>query len=390
MGSSSTADLLNKGDSILRIAIDACSLVSRPTGVGHFLLAAVNVWSDQRPDIEFLLLAHKPLHADAKAAMHDVDNVHFHLCPTSRWSSNGLWWMLVGFAASARALGATHLWGASGVLPLHGTDGMVKLLTVHDLVFRSLPHTMAIRTRIAYGLLAGHAIRNADHLWAVSNFTAGEIERYYPQRRARRILVGSGLNPWRAQSKLDTNQIGAVAQKYRINERTLLFVGTLEPRKNLAFLLKLMPHLSTMGWRLIVVGCVGWGKSDYAEIVNASDFPRNAVVFCDYLPDIELQALYRCVGFFISTALMEGFGLPHLEAIALGCPVIAAKNSAITEVVGAAGVLISGWNQDEWVIEIEKAFKNRNELYSHTITQSSLHQMHTPVAQLMLEIEMNV
>jgi glycosyltransferase involved in cell wall biosynthesis len=86
---------------------------------------------------------------------------------------------------------------------------------------------------------------------------------------------------------------------------------------------------------------------------------------------------------------MEGFGLPHLEAIASGCPVIAARNSAITEVVGKAGVLISGWNHDEWIIGIEKAFKNRNELCSYLSAQSSLHQMHKPVEQLMLAIEMN-
>ena len=375
MGTSSTASQLNQGDRILRIAIDARSLVSRPTGVGHFLLAAVNVWSDQRPDIEFLLLAHKSLHADAKAALREVNNVHFHLCPTSLLPGNGLWWMLVGFAASARALGATHLWGASGVLPLHGTVGMVTLLTVHDLVFRSLPHTMAIRTRTAYSLMSGHAIRNADHLWAVSHFTAGEIERYYPQRRARHILVGSGLNPWRAQSKLDASQVVAVVQKYGINDRTLLFVGTLEPRKNLAFLLKLMPRLSNMGWRLIVVGCAGWGKGDLAVIVNASDFPRNAVDFCDYVPDIELQALYRCVGFFISTALMEGFGLPHLEALAAGCPVIAPANSAVVEVVGGAGQLVDGWEPDDWIAAIEDAFGKREFMQLASIKEAAKHDI---------------
>lgn len=359
----------------MRIAIDARSLVSHPTGVGHYLLAAVNVWSKQQPDIEFFLLAHKPLHADAKAALRDANNVHFHVCPTSWWRSNGLWWMLVGFAACARALGATHLWGASGVLPLHGTEGIVTLLTVHDLVFRSLPHTMAIRTRIAYSLMAGHAIRNADHVWAVSHFTAGEIERYYPKRRARHILVGSGLNPWRAQSKLDASQVGAVAQKYRVNERTLLFVGTLEPRKNLAYLLKLMPRLSALGWRLIVVGCAGWGKSDLAEIVNGSNFPRNAVVFCDYVPDIELQALYRCVSFFISTALMEGFGLPHLEALASGCPVIAPANSAVVEVVGGAGQLVHGWAPDDWVAAIESAFEQRESMRLISINEAAKHDI---------------
>jgi glycosyltransferase involved in cell wall biosynthesis len=155
----------------------------------------------------------------------------------------------------------------------------------------------------------------------------------------------------------------------------LLFVGTLEPRKNLAFLLKLIPRLSATGWRLIVVGCAGWGKGDLAGIVNASDFPRNAVVFCDYLPDMELQALYGCVGFFISTALMEGFGLPHLEALASGCPVIAPANSAVVEVVGGVGQLVDGWEPDDWIAAIEDAFGKRKSMQLASIEEAAKHDM---------------
>ena len=359
----------------MRLAIDARSLVTRPTGVGHYLLAAVNVWAEQRRDFEFLLLAHKPLHPDAQLALRTASNIQFHLCPTPRWPGNGLWWMLTGFAAGARAQGATHLWGASGVLPLHGTHDMVTLLTVHDLVYRSLPHTMALRTRIAYGLMAGHAIRRADCLWAVSAFTAGEIRRYYPHRRADAIVIGSGLNPWRAQRSIDADRIAEVTARYRVHSRTLLFVGTLEPRKNLAFLLGLMPRLAAMGWRLIVVGCAGWGRSGLASLVAAADFPRDAVFFCDYVPDVELQALYRCVGFFISTALLEGFGLPHLEAMAAGCPVIAPANSAVVEVVGEAGVLVEGWDAGTWISAILAAHDRRDELCAAAPAQASQHDI---------------
>jgi glycosyltransferase involved in cell wall biosynthesis len=340
----------------MRIAIDARSLTTRPTGVGHYLLGAVNVWAAQKPDIEFLLLAHKPLHPSAAPALRQASNIRFLQQPGRALGSNGFVWLLAHFAPSARELGATHLWGAGGVLPPGGARGMATLLTVHDLVYRSLPWTMSLKSRIAHGLLAGLSIRRADTIWAVSRFTATEIERYYPRRRSRRLLVGAGLNPLRQQSKPTSGQVAEVAARYGVTDKTLLFVGTTEPRKNLAFLLSLMPTLAQGGVRLLVIGCAGWGPTRVSDIIGRDDFPRDAVRFCDYVPDTDLQALYRCAAFFISTALMEGFGLPHLEAMAAGCPVIAAANSAVVEVVSDGGVLVAGWDTDRWIAAIGEAF----------------------------------
>lgn len=346
----------------MKIAIDARSLTARPTGVGHYLMAVVNVWSERRPDIEFVLMAHKPLHAQAAQALRQAPNVRFDYCPCSLMPTNGLWWLMHGWVLRARAVGATHLWAASGVLPPAGTAGLPTLLTVHDLVYRSMPWTMSTRTRIAYSLLAGRSIRRADFVWAISRFTAQEIERHYPQRRARDMVIGCGLNPLRASMSFTREQLDDVARRYEINERTLLFVGTLEPRKNLAFLLSLMPELARRGYRLLVAGCAGWGRSNLAGVVQAPGFPREAVRFCDYVSDADLQAMYQCVAFYISTALMEGFGLPHLEAMTAGCPVIAAANSAVVEVVSDGGCLVEGWDTGRWVQAIEQAFAQRHAL----------------------------
>ena len=348
----------------VRIAVDARPLTTPPAGVGHYLLAALNVWSGQRPDVEFLLLAHKPLHPQAAAALRPLPNMRFHACPAALLPSNGLWWLVAAFAKRARHLGATHLWGVGGVLPPTGTRGLVTLLTVHDLVYRSLPWTMSMRARIAYGLFAGRSIRRADLIWAVSNHTAREIERYYPRRRARGMVVGSGLNPLRTQTAPTSKQISDVATQYGVGPRTLLFVGTLEPRKNLAFLLALMPRLARSSCTLLVVGGSGWGRSYLAPVVDAPGFPRESVRFCDYVPNDRLQALYHCVAFYISTSLLEGFGLPHLEAMSVGCPVIAAANSAVVEVVADGGCLVEGWNPDTWVERIEDAFERREALRS--------------------------
>ncbi len=362
----------------MKIAVDARSLSTRPTGVGQYLMAAVNVWSALHADVEFELLSHKPLHPAAREALTRSGNVRFHCRPSSVLQGNGLWWLIHRCEASARLLGADVLWGAGGLLP--PLSRMPTLLTVHDLVYRSLPGTMALRTRLAYGSLAGRSIKRADALWAVSNYTADEIRRFYPQRRAERIYVGSGLNPLRPDTPAEG--LADVKARYGVSGQTLLFVGTLEPRKNLRFLLALMPALAAQGLDLLIVGCSGWGRSDLAGIVRAPGFPAESVRFSDYVPDADLQALYRCVSLFVSTSLMEGFGLPQLEAMAEGCPVIAPNNSAMTEVVASGGTLVSGWQAQDWVEAILLTHARREQFRPAAILQAGKHSMESPVRQV--------
>lgn len=364
----------------MKIAIDARSLTARPTGVGQYLMAAVNVWSELEPSWSFELLAHKPLHAAAEAALVRRNNVNFHTCPAPWLAGNGLWWMLSHFERAAQERGAALLWGASGVLP--PLSRIPSLLTVHDLVYRTLPETMALRTRIAYGLLAGQAIRRADHIWAVSNYTASEIARYYPRRSARTTVIGAGLNPLRAQHSHDEAQLAELRSHFELTDRSLLFVGTLEPRKNLRFLLSLMPTLAAKGYRLIVVGCSGWGRSSMATLVNAPGFPTEAIRFCDYVSDSDLQGLYRSAALFVSTSLLEGFGLPQLEAMAAGCPVVAAANSAVIEVVGDGGRLVEGWRPEDWIASIEWATEHRPELQQLALNRLAAHDLSYPCRAL--------
>lgn len=371
----------------VRIAIDARSLSVEPTGVGHFLLAAVNVWSEISQDVQFFLLSHKAISPTAQASLKQRQNVHFVMCAARIAPENGLWWLLWQFPKAAKALGAQYIWGAAGVLPLYIPRKIHSILTVHDLVYRSLPWTMASRTRIAYGLLAGRSIMRADVLWAVSEFTGREIDKFYPRRKNREIICGSGINPLRFEAQLSDDYVSEIARRYAIDARTLLFVGTVEPRKNLRFLLSLMPRLADCGVTLLIVGCRGWGDNGAVDFLNKEDFPRGAVRFCNYVSDAELLALYRSVSFLISTSLMEGFGLPQLEAMSVGCPVIAADNSAVSEVVQGGGVLVRGWDTDEWIGQILQALRERSKIVPLVYDSARVHDMHFPCGKVQRAVD---
>ena len=142
-----------------------------------------------------------------------------------------------------------------------------------------------------------------------------------------------------------------IKKKIGIKHQFLLFVGSLEPRKNLEFLLHVIPSLyKEHQIQLVVVGAKGWKNSSIRAIIEAPDFPQESTIFCGFITNTELADLYNTADCFISAALMEGFGMPQLEALKCGCPIITANNSAMTEVAKDkdGAILIDGYQPEKW------------------------------------------
>jgi glycosyltransferase involved in cell wall biosynthesis len=187
------------------------------------------------------------------------------------------------------------------------------------------------------------------------------VEHYYPARRCRDIFVGCAVDRTLFHP-VQTIQKESLLKKYGISGPYILFVGSLEPRKNLGFLLSLMPEL----WRishtqLVVVGASGWKNSHIKALVEAEDFPRESVVFCGFVPETDLVLLYNAASCFVSASLNEGFGMPQLEALLCECPVVTARNSAMTEVAeGKHGtVCITGYDPKTWIDTICNTLEER-------------------------------
>lgn len=162
------------------------------------------------------------------------------------------------------------------------------------------------------------------------------------------------------------SEVAVIKQKYGITDKFLLFVGTLEPRKNLSFLLDVMQMLykEQPSLKLLVVGGRGWKSSSLSEKYNNPVFPRDAVIFADYIDIQLLRKLYTITDCFVSAAINEGFGLPQLEAMRCGAPVVTAHNSAMIEVVEGRGITVKDYDISDWCNAIKKALQiDRNELH---------------------------
>jgi glycosyltransferase involved in cell wall biosynthesis len=249
---------------------------------------------------------------------------------------------------------------------------------------------MSFFNRLYSDLLFDRSIMQADILLAISNYTAHAIKTRYAGRRSEKLVIGCSVD--RSLFKplhLSPSDRTAIAQKYGTVAPFLLFVGTLEPRKNLDFMLQLMPQLAANGLRLVVVGASGWGKSKVASIVKQAGYPFHMITFAGYVPTADLVKLYNTASIYVSTALNEGFGLPQLEAMNCGCPVVSPHNSAMIELVEGAGITVKGWDIDAWCGTILDAYNGRDQYISSGYKRAETYNWPQIAAEIIKRISDN-
>jgi len=273
----------------------------------------------------------------------------------------GILWYVAKMYSILKQLKPDCFWAPASVLPPMVPEGIRTVVTVQDLVSKRYANTMMLIDRFYYSIFFNKSVNNAEILWTLSNYTKNEVERNYPDRKCQDIFVGDCIDKELFHKKnISTEEKREILQRLGIGEEFVLFVGTIEPRKNLKFLISLMPELARYGFGLLIVGAKGWGNSEIDEILNSRDFPRDRIVFSGFLNTEELVKIYNIASLLVLPSINEGFGLPALEAMYCGCPVVAADNSGLREVVQNGGLLISGWDRKNWIDGIRGVYEKRD------------------------------
>lgn len=232
-----------------------------------------------------------------------------------------------------------------GVDLFHATDHLLpyfrrikSVFTLHDLIFLFHPETHKSLNRWFLTLMMPRFLRAADAVIAVSECTKRDAIRFYRIPEEKITVIYEGVNPRFRPASPET--IAAVRARYGLPERFILYVGTIEPRKNLTTLLEAFHHLlATYDLRLVIVGKKGWLYERFFRRLRELGL-ENRVLFTGYVPDEDLPAIYSAADLFVFPSLYEGFGLPVLEAMACGTPVICSNTSSLPEVAGDAALLV--------------------------------------------------
>jgi glycosyltransferase involved in cell wall biosynthesis len=232
-----------------------------------------------------------------------------------------------------------------GVDLFHATDHLLpyfrrikSVFTLHDLIFLFHPETHKPLNRWFLTLMMPRFLRAADAVIAVSECTKRDAIRFYGIPEEKITVIYEGVNPrFRPASP---EAIAAVRARYNLPEHFILYVGTIEPRKNLTALLEAFHHLlATHDLRLVFVGKKGWLYEGFFRRLRELGL-EDRVIFTGYVPDEDLPAIYSAADLFVFPSLYEGFGLPVLEAMACGTPVVCSNTSCLPEVAGDAALLV--------------------------------------------------
>ena len=217
-----------------------------------------------------------------------------------------------------------------------------KVLTIHDLAFLHYPETLERRNLRFMRRFCPAAIQQADKIIAVSQYTKNDILNNFNVQGSRIVVIPNAADPIFSLPSQPAS-VAAVKHKYQIQKPYILFVGTLEPRKNVQLLLRAaqqLPPALQEQYAVVLVGMKGWQQSAWQQQV-ADLGQKMTVQLPGYVPKDELVNLYAGATLFVLPSLFEGFGIPILEAMACGTPVLAANNSSLPEVTGEAGVLFA-------------------------------------------------
>jgi glycosyltransferase involved in cell wall biosynthesis len=327
----------------MKIGIDAQHL-SRPlAGIGRYTWEVLKQIA--RHPVEIIAyLPNKPV-----VDINLVPNVRFKVSGFSSNIGRTLWAQSV-LAYHANRDQLDVFWGPAHRLPFLLKHQLRTAVTIHDLTWKMAPDTMKRSTYWLDRICMPYAVKRATVVMSDSNCTTSDLKRLRLTTPEKIHTVPLGY------TQLPEPGEFAELKSLGIEDNYFLFVGTLEPRKNLYRLLtaysKLHPKVKDQA-QLVIVGGKGWGKHSLIDIIHQLDLGKRVSVL-GYIDDSTLSTLYKHAMFLAMPSLYEGFGLPALEAMANGLCLLGSQNTSIDEIAQECGLMINPVNEEEIVTALNR------------------------------------
>jgi glycosyltransferase involved in cell wall biosynthesis len=341
----------------LTIGFDAKRVLENATGLGSYGRTVVRSLRRTRPEIAVHLFAPR-LASDNLAPDLIADPAVMTLLPSMAWQ-RPLWrpWLMCDAIARSK-VDIFH--GLSNELPI-GIERIQcrSVVTIHDLIFRFFPDQYSLIDRTVYDYKSRRACKSANHIIAASESARRDIVECYNVDPSKISVVYQGCDA-SFYSRLPAAALEAVRIRYGLPKEYLFTLGTMIERKNLFGLVRAWSQLpSSCSIPLVVVG----RQTQYSDSVKTwlrRQGLESSVHFLSGVPNTDLPALYQGARAFAFPSHYEGFGIPVLEALASGIPVVTSSVSSLPEAGGSGAVLVDPASQDEIAAALERVLADES------------------------------
>ena len=339
----------------MRIGYEAKRAFKNFTGLGNYARATIHIIAQQFPSHQVFLYTPDIVKNNRTQFLFNISNIFIKTAPIkllkTYWRSKGVIYDLV-----RDKIDLYH--GLSHEIPSGlKKKGIKSVVTIHDLIFLRFPNYFKSIDRKIYDYKFRRACENADTIIAISEQTKRDIIQFFGIIEDKITVVYQGCDPVFYQEVSHT-KLDEVKTKFNLPAEFLLCVGTIENRKNQILILKTLPNLP-QNIHLVLVG----KTTEYCEILKNFIDLHQIQTRVHFLNDVsfdDLPAIYHSAKIFICPSKFEGFGIPILEALNCGIPVIAVKGSCLEEAGGPDSLYIDQDNAPQLLETINRIFDNED------------------------------
>ena len=341
----------------MRIGFDAKRAAQNRTGLGNYSRFVIRGLQESFPDNQYVAYVPNERRMQYFDEIPSRDKIKVCFPMTKIWRHFRSQWRVFGITDDIKRDGIDIFHGLSNELPLNiRKAGCKSVVTIHDLIFLHYPKYYHLIDRKIYNYKFRRACENADRVIAVSEFTKQEIIRYYGIDERKIDVVYQGCDPVFAKDVSDETKKD-VSKRHNLPERFLLYVGSIEERKNLLLAVKAVAMLHKRGEDVNIVA-VGRRTPYLDEIVSYAEANgishllhiRHGVNYAD------LPVFYKLATAFVYPSRIEGFGIPMLEAITSGLPAIGCTGSCLEEAGGPSSLYVNPDDAEGMAAAIHSVF----------------------------------
>lgn len=335
----------------MNIGFDAKRAAQNRTGLGNYSRFVIRILSEKFAGNQYHLYTPKPHRMPYLQEIPTLKHLFLHFPPQGIWSRIRSLWRVWGITKDIQKDGIQIFHGLSNELPLNigtpeqrkmkaGGKGCKYIVTVHDLIFIHTPQYYHWIDRQIYNFKFRRACRCADRVIAVSEYTKQEIMHYYHTPESKIDVVYQGCDPVFSQ-EIEEGKLQEVKARYQLPDKFVLYVGSIEERKNLMLVAKAMAELN----RRAAIHVVAVGRHT-AYVDQIQDFLKAQGIdhlfhFYHQVPYADLPSFYKWASVFAYPSRIEGFGIPLLEAISSGVPAIGCTGSCLEEAGGPYSIYVN-------------------------------------------------